>query len=239
MSDLNASDARSTETRTATLAIGRYRMTGPAAVVVLLAIVVLIVAILAYVAPPAEAWPLWISGLLWIAFIVYWSAAAASAGATKSAESGASRRVHTRMLNGAFLLLFLPLPLLGRRFLPVSSLVVPAGLTLQTAFFLLALWARRHLGRNWSGAVSTKIGHQLVRSGPYRIVRHPIYTAMLGMFAGAAVVSGQLHALLAVLLVSVAYGRKIPLEERVLRDEFGPAYDDYARDSWALVPFLY
>lgn len=62
--------------------------------------------------------------------------------------------------------------------------VVAVGAILQAAFILLAVWARRHLGRNWSGEVRIGVDHQLLRTGPYRLLRHPIYTAMLGMFLG-------------------------------------------------------
>jgi len=125
------------------------------------------------------------------------------------------------------------------RFVPLADLVVGAGLTVQSASIVLAIWARRHLGRNWSGAVAVAVDHQLVRSGPYRIVRHPIYSAMLGMYAGTGLVSGELHALLALGVVIAAYGRKIPLEERTLRDVFGPAYEAYRRETWALIPGLF
>jgi len=70
------------------------------------------------------------------------------------------------------------------------------GVAIQTAFLLLAVWARRHLGRNWSAEVRIAVGHELVRSGPYKYLRHPIYTAVLGMVLGSAVAVNQFHALL-------------------------------------------
>jgi protein-S-isoprenylcysteine O-methyltransferase Ste14 len=124
------------------------------------------------------------------------------------------------------------------RFLPAAAWLAPAGLSLQILSGCLAIWARRHLGRNWSGEVRVAIEHQLIRSGPYRLVRHPIYTAMLGMSAGTALVCGELHALLGVILLALAYVRKIRLEEGTLRDAFGGEYDDYRRRTWAIVPGL-
>jgi protein-S-isoprenylcysteine O-methyltransferase Ste14 len=126
-----------------------------------------------------------------------------------------------------------------RPFVTLADLVVGAGLAVQAVSIGLAIWARRHLGRNWSGAVAVAVDHQLVRSGPYRVVRHPIYTAMLGMYAGTGLVSGELHALLALGVVMAAYGRKIPLEERTLGEVFGPAYEAYRRETWALIPGLF
>ncbi len=78
-----------------------------------------------------------------------------------------------------------------------------------------------------------------MRSGPYRILRHPIYTAMIGMAAGTAIVSGTLHALLGMTLMIVAYARKIRMEESTLRTAFGVEYDQYRRVSWALVPGIF
>jgi protein-S-isoprenylcysteine O-methyltransferase Ste14 len=138
----------------------------------------------------------------------------------------------------SFLLLFFPVPGLRGRLLPLTPVVTAIGLTVQGLSFLLAVWARRHLGRNWSGAITVAQDHQLVRSGPYRLVRHPIYTAMFGMFLGSGIVSGELHALLAVALIVGAYWRKIRLEERTLREVFGPAYGAYSRETRALIPFL-
>jgi protein-S-isoprenylcysteine O-methyltransferase Ste14 len=69
-------------------------------------------------------------------------------------------------------------------------------------------------------------------------VRHPIYSAMLGMFAGTALVSGELHALLAFVIVAGAYWRKIVHEESDLAGAFGADYEAYQRDSWALIPGL-
>ena len=182
--------------------------------------------------------PLWISGLLWIAFIVYWSAAARDSAPAASAESPASRQLHSLLLNGAIVLGFLRFAPLDRRWLPERPWLAPAGLSLQLASALLAIWARRHLGRNWSGAVQTKVDHQLVRSGPYRFVRHPIYTGMLGMIAGTALVSGEWHGLLGVGLMAAAYARKIRMEEQRMRETFGPEWEEWRRHSWALIPGL-
>jgi protein-S-isoprenylcysteine O-methyltransferase Ste14 len=106
------------------------------------------------------------------------------------------------------------------------------------AFTLLAVWARRHLGSNWSGEITIRVDHRLVHSGPYKWVRHPIYTAILGMSVGTAIVSGQLHAVLALAVVAFAYWRKIRLQEANLGRAFKLAYDAYRRGTWALFPGL-
>jgi protein-S-isoprenylcysteine O-methyltransferase Ste14 len=178
--------------------------------------------------------------VLWVAFSLYWGIAGRNSARTKSSESKRSTVFHQIALNVALILLFLPVPGLKGWFLPQRlHFLVVVGAAIQAAFILLAIWARRHLGRNWSGAVRIAEGHQLVRTGPYRLLRHPIYTAMLGMFLGTAIASSQYHALLGVAILVVAYLRKTRLEERILRQTFGAEWDAYQRDTWALVPLVF
>jgi protein-S-isoprenylcysteine O-methyltransferase Ste14 len=181
---------------------------------------------------------MWFSGILWIAFIVYWSAAARGAAPTVSAESAHSRQMHVLLMYGALLLAFVRFPPLSRRVWPESMGIAAVGLVIQAGGFLLAAWARRYLGRNWSGEITAKAGHQLVRTGPYRLVRHPIYTAMLAMLLGTTLVSGEWHALVALAMLGYAYWRKIRLEERNLLDLFGDEYVAYRRASGAVLPWV-
>ena len=192
-----------------------------------------------YLAPPWKYWPLWISAAGWVAFSQYWALAARNAAQAKSSESSKSRLVHELLLNGGLLLLFVPVPGLRQSFLPSPAVGIAAGLAVQASFCALAIWARRHLGRYWSGRIEIKREHALVRSGPYRLLRHPIYTAMVGMYAGSALVSGQVHALLGVALALIAYWRKVRIEEGKLREAFGAEYEDYRRATWGAVPGLF
>jgi protein-S-isoprenylcysteine O-methyltransferase Ste14 len=226
------------DARSAVLQIGQLRLTGRVALVAMFGLLGAIIAALVYFRARILSSPLSISAALWIAFVIYWSVAARDTAQTKNRESHASRRVHSQLLNASLLLVFVPVPGLDQRVLPVGRWVVPIGITIHLASFLLAVSARRHLGRFWSAAITQKVGHELVRSGPYRFVRHPIYTAMLGMFVGMAVVSGDLHAFVAVAVIAFAYWRKIRLEERNLTELFGATYDDYRRRTRALVPWV-
>src|SRR5450432_2396030 len=101
----------------------------------------------------------------------------------------------------------IPIPFLSNHVLPHTLIFVLVGFLVQAPYFLLAVWARRHLGRNWSCAITQKMDHELVHTGPYRTIRHPIFTAMLGMFAASAAVSGTSHALIALAIVIIAYSR--------------------------------
>ena len=95
------------------------------------------------------------------------------------------------------------------------------------------------LGNNWSGIVTLKQHHELIRSGPYRWVCHPIYTGLLLAFAGSALARGEWRGVLAVAIASAALWRKLRLEERWLTEEFGPRYLEYRRGTWALIPFVW
>jgi len=168
---------------------------------------------------------------------IYWEMAARNA--TKIKEPFRTRIVHLALTSIGQLLIFLPVPGLRARFMPLLMPVVVAGLIVEAASVALSVWARAILGRNWSGAIATNVDHELIRSGPYRSIRHPIYTGILGMYLGATLVSGEIHALIGLGLVAIAYARKIRMEERHLREAFGPAYAEYAQSSWRLVPRVY
>jgi len=230
--------ARSQPSREAVLMIGPLRLTGRSARLVSLALTAGLVFLLAHYRDRIVHTPFTISALLWIAWQVYWTVSATQTASTVRAESTKSRAFHQNLLLLGFFLLFAPLPWLDRRVMPSGTIWVYVGLAVQAAFFGLAISARRTIGRNWSGEISQKLDHELVRSGPYRFVRHPIYTAIIGMFVGAALVSGDLHALLAVVVVVAAYLRKIRLEEQNLGQVFGSRYDDYRRETRALIPWV-
>ena len=208
----------------------------------LLAIRVLAIALIfavGYFYPPLQYWPMWVAAMAFIGFGIYWNAAAKKASEAKTAESAASRRVHVILLDGGQLLLFLAVPGLRQSFRPETPAWIAAGLTLLAASIALAVWARGHLGTNWSGRIETKVDHQLVRTGPYRKLRHPIYTAVMGMCVAVALIDGQVHALVGTAMVVAAYWRKVRLEEANLRQAFGDRYSAYRQATWGAIPGLF
>jgi protein-S-isoprenylcysteine O-methyltransferase Ste14 len=229
-------DAPPPQRPTPMVQIGRLKFTGAAALLVMLAMLGGLVALVVWARPNSDNWPMWISGGLWVGFIVYWSSAARNSAPTAGAESNRSRGFHELLLDTSIALGFIRFAPIDQRWLPEGGALIAAGLGVQLAAGLLAAWARRHLGRNWSGRVETKVGHRLVRTGPYRILRHPIYTGMLGMIAGTALVSGEWHGLLAVTLMAITYARKIRIEERRMRETFGAEWEAWRSVTWALVP---
>ena len=128
--------------------------------------------------------------------------------------------------------------ILGTRFWMPPLALGWAMVSVAAAGFLFAWWARIYLGRLWSGSITRKEGHSVVDTGPYRIVRHPIYTGIITAAIATVVVTGSLHAILGAICLTVGYWLKARLEERFLRGELGAnAYDSYRRRVPMLVPF--
>jgi protein-S-isoprenylcysteine O-methyltransferase Ste14 len=219
----------------ATIKLGSLVIKGPAATVVIAVMSGLITLAIFYSRPTIR---MVASAAIWIAMIVYWNISARNIRPVAKAEDAKSNLRRQLILNLAILMLFVPVPGLTRQFLAPTRGAIAAGFVIQIGFALFYLWTKRYLGRFWSSAVAIMKDHQLVRTGPYRLVRHPLYTGMLGMFAGTAIVSGQYHALIGAALGVFAYWSKIRIEERALRERFGAEYDDYKRHSWALIPWL-
>lgn len=180
-------------------------------------------------------------GALWIAWAVYWFIAARSAKQDRRQESALSRAGHIVPLGIAAWLLWTPKlsGLLGGRLLPDTETTFYIGFLVVAIGLGFAIWARRVLGRNWSGIVTVKQDHELVQEGPYRWVRHPIYTGLLVAFAGTAIArGGEWRGLLAVAIVFAALWRKLKLEERWMIETFGDAYLRYREKVRALIPFV-
>ena len=114
-----------------------------------------------------------------------------------------------------------------------------SGLALVALGVAFALWAIATLGRHYDLELEVHRDHELVRSGPYRFVRHPVYTGLALHFAGACLATGNLLLIAGTLLVTYpALYLRAKTEERLLRERFGAAYDDYARRVGMLVPLL-
>ena len=179
-------------------------------------------------------------GALWIAWAVYWFIAARTAKTDRRQESALSRAGHIVPLGIGAWLLWTPTMggFLGERFLPWSAATFYAGVVVLAFGLGFAIWARRVLGRNWSGIVTVKQDHELVRTGPYRWVRHPIYTGLLIAFAGTAISRGEWRGVLAFAIVFAALWRKLRLEERWMIETFGDAYLRYRGEVKALIPFV-
>ena len=179
---------------------------------------------------------------LWLACSAYWLVSASKVKTTAREELIASRAAHLVPMTVAILLLFAPRSwpwgVLGERMFSDGPVTHWIGAAVVAAGLGFAVWARVHLGKNWSGTVTIKSGHELIRSGPYRFVRHPIYSGGLLAMAGTVVARGELRGLLGVLIMFATMWWKLRREERWLGEAFGDDYAKYRSEVYALIPFL-
>ncbi len=179
--------------------------------------------------------------VIWIGWMAYWAIAARGVKPVKRSESMPSRLAFVIPTAIAALLIWpqhLPGGLLGARFLPPTAGFYWIGVAVLLSGLLFSVWARLHLGRNWSGEVTVKQGHELIRTGPYGLVRHPIYTGILLGFVGSAIARGEWRGLIAIVIFLVGVWRKLKLEERFMTETFGEAYARYRAEVPALIPFV-
>jgi protein-S-isoprenylcysteine O-methyltransferase Ste14 len=178
---------------------------------------------------------------LWILWLGCWIAASRDVKRTRWRERARTRALHaTPLVLCAFLLMaprWLPAVLIIR-FAPAGSVLPLFGMASVAAGLGFAGWARWHLGRNWSGWITVKDDHALIRTGPYRVVRHPIYSGLLLALAGTALAIGEWRGLLAVASAVLGFVLKLRIEEARMRETF-PEYERYRRQVAALIPGVF
>ncbi len=193
---------------------------------------------------PRWVYPTIIGGL-WCAWYLYWYISALSAKTTARIESAGSRALYLiPLIIGGCLIFFPPDPFerwpwVNAPLLPRSLATYWSGVAMLAAGLLFSIWARVHLGRNWSDRITVKQGHELIQSGPYGWVRHPIYTGLLLAFLGSAVAIDQGRGFIGFVLCLASCVRKLRIEERFMRQQFGDAYVRYAAATPALLPPIY
>jgi protein-S-isoprenylcysteine O-methyltransferase Ste14 len=177
---------------------------------------------------------------LWCGWGLFWIAAAVRNKATARREPLVSRLAHVVPLAVGAALLAWPArrwSALAWRLWPPSPAADWIGVALVMAGLAFAIWARVHLGGNWSGTVTVKQGHELIRSGPYGYVRHPIYTGLITALIGTTVASGTVQAAIGLAIIVVAFVRKSRTEEDFMRETFPGEYQRYSAEVPALIPF--
>ena len=180
--------------------------------------------------------------VIWIAFLIYWRIKAVDTKTTQRLEPAASGILR-------LLAILIAVVLLSTTRIPVRWLYIqlwPAGFwpfwlgaAVTVAGLLFAIWARVHLGRNWSSSVTIKEDHELIISGPYAMVRHPIYTGILTGFLGTVIALSQVRGLIAFILIFLVLWLKLRREEQWMRSQFGETYTTYAQKTASLVPYLF
>jgi len=179
---------------------------------------------------------------LWVVWVASWGVAAFWSDRTEK-RGGIAAEIAFRILfwAGATLLLapFSDRPYYAQvQFWHLEAALKWISVALTATGFLFAWWARIHLGRLWSGWLTKKAGHHVVDTGPYRLVRHPIYLGIIFAAFATAIEKGTSFALFGAVILTFAFYTKARREERFLRVELGEdAYDAYARKTAMLVPF--
>ena len=177
----------------------------------------------------------------WSVFLLYWLAMSFGNKRIVRRQSLGGRLMQVLLGGLAYMLLVTGVfqsGELGRRILPATPAWEWAGAFLTLGGLAFAVWARITLGGNWSGTVTVKQDHRLVRSGPYRFVRHPIYSGLLLAVLGTALAVGRVRGFVALLVALGAWWAKWTTEEKFMLEEFGPEYAEYRRRTPAVVPFL-
>ena len=182
-----------------------------------------------------------ILGIIWLVFVLYWLVSAVKS--KKNIRNRAwSRNIGFRLLFVVVFILALKIPAFDNFFSnptsPFSGIVRIFGVLLAGFGIALAIWARRHLGRNWGMPMSLKENPELVTSGPYTYVRNPIYTGVLLAMLGSVFVDGVFW-LIPLVCAGVYFIYSSKIEEKIMLKEFPNTYPEYKNRTKMLVPFVF
>ena len=179
---------------------------------------------------------IWLVYTLWFVLVVYLTVAAVRVKRDTPAHMLQSVGLLFAIIT-AFLLPHLQL-FQFLNFAPVSPALNSFGVVLTIAGMAVLIWARQTLGGNWSQTVSAKEGHELVTSGPYRYVRHPMYTGGFVACLGSAIVCGGAWIFLLVFLGAIFLWR-VGAEDRLMARQFPHEFPAYKERTKALIPFIW
>jgi protein-S-isoprenylcysteine O-methyltransferase Ste14 len=172
----------------------------------------------------------------WAAFWLYWIVAAFR---TKHGRHQWSRELRIRVVLALVIVVLVRLGVLrGGHGFNTDLWRGACGLILLALGLSFAIWARVHIGRNWGSPMTQKDDPELVETGPYRYVRHPIYSGILAAGLGTAVALGWFW-LVPFVLAGVYFGYSATVEERYLAERFPGTYAEYKRSTKMLVPFVF
>ena len=179
------------------------------------------------------------AGRLWQLLLLVWVLLWFAMKKAKKLEGWGERAQHGILVILGFWLLFGHLNdwgWLNLRLVPRVPAMWTTGLLLTAAGVALSIWARLSLGSNWSGMVTLKKDHVLVRKGLYRWIRHPIYTGILLGMVGSAMINGHLRGWVGAAVVFTAFYFKARREERFLQEEFGAGFEEHSRQTGMFLP---
>jgi protein-S-isoprenylcysteine O-methyltransferase Ste14 len=180
--------------------------------------------------------------LCWIIFILDWSISALFV--KKSLTKQGPGWVIWRVVLALIVIVFVRFDKSGAlsffrfSFQSFFSFLIP-GSVLTVLGLFGAVWARFYLGRNWSGYATYKENQTLVTTGPYRYVRHPIYTSMILMFIGTILYYGALFISIFFVILGISFILRTRKEEEIMIKLFGEKYTEYMKRTKRLIPFIY
>jgi len=180
-----------------------------------------------------------VASWLWMLLLLVWVALWFGMKRAKKLESPLEMLQHGLPVIVGFWLLFgKQAKWLNDRLWLATPVMLWTGLVLTAAGVGISIWARVSLGANWSGVVTLKQGHELIRTGLYRWVRHPIYTGILLSFVGTELIRGRVRGWLGFAVVLLSFYLKARREEGFLREEFGAGFEEHARRTGMFLPKL-
>lgn len=180
--------------------------------------------------------------LAWLTLAVVWIIGFFGNKKTTSLPNPLAQIIANVLLFGSPVVLFYPLvrnAWVPTRGTPTDAIEI-IGVVLSFAAVAFAIWARITLGKNWSGAVITlKEDHKLVTTGPYKFVRHPIYTGYFLATLGTALTIGTVASYLATLMIFIGFLIRMQKEETLMTHQFPSEYPAYKQKSKKLIPFVW
>lgn len=178
-----------------------------------------------------------IAGFAWLATFILWAIQRFNRKETVGSFSDIRVRLSLwGVLVGWFILFS---GVLHDRFFPMNPAIDYTGLVLTIVGLSFAVWARLTIGQNWGDLITVQKDHELVRKGPYGIVRHPIYSGFMLATLGTAIIRGDLGGLISVALVVICWGYKARLEEAFMIQHFGAQYEAYMQQVKGLIPGIW
>ena len=190
-----------------------------------------------------NGWPVSLAfGLIqaaWLVTAAYFVVSALRTNRIKRRERIQGRLLDTLLLFGGYFFLFSQAPILGTanlHFIAPRPALEIAGVALTFLGLPLTIWSRAHLGRYWSGVVALKQDHRLIQSGPYRVVRHPLYSGIILAAIGMGLCVTTWSSLLGIALLTTCFDRRAHKEDALLASEFGAEFAAYRQHTGRLMP---
>ena len=177
----------------------------------------------------------------WLVFLTYWFLAALKTNRTARREPFAWRYGVMFIEIVGFVILFdgtAGIGVLGHKVFPRSYALIITAVVLTWAGIGLAIWARAHLGQYWSGRITIKEDHKLIRTGPYARLRHPIYSGLDLAVIGSALAIDRWRCVAGVCVIVLGFWIKAKREEALLAGQFGSAFEEHRRYTGFLLPRL-